>query len=110
MAAVPVDLRERMEVLFWQEMTSYKTEDYLSVFYSQSATEGSTDIYLSAAIDAKNTKITGVDDDFRGAKEAIKEHWREIICEWAYNCKSDRNVESSLSSGEVARCNSSSIT
>ena len=84
MVSVPVDLRERMEVLFWQEMSSYKTEDYLAMFYTQRGTPNLkfSDVHHYTAGDEANGALGS-----GGPMETIKEHWREIICEWAYNCE-----------------------
>ena len=82
---VPVDLRERMEVLFWQETTSYKTVDYLSSFRKnlQQPDRAPTNIQATT----KTAISFGIEDDIASSGDQIKEHWRDIICEWAYNCK-----------------------
>jgi len=82
---VPVDLRERLEVLFWQEMTGYQTHDYLAAFQ---ASAGSPSLGSNhSAKDQMGEEVTSSSPP----GEQIKEHWREIICEWAYNCKCKRN-------------------
>lgn len=84
-SAVPVDLRERMEVLFWQEMTSYKTEDYLSAFRKNLQDPRSCAPNFQPA--TKTSASFGIEDDIASSGEQIKEHWRDVICEWAYNRK-----------------------
>ncbi|CAB9515480.1 diatom-specific cyclin [Seminavis robusta] len=94
---VPVDLRERMEVLFWQETTSYKVDDYLSAF--RNTRQGEANV-VGATTNGQNesssttttTNMTsppsffGIGDEVTSpGDQQIKEHWREIICEWAYN-------------------------
>ena len=84
----PVDLRERLEVLFWQEMTSYKTEDYLGAFQKE---ENLGDVSRpsnlpTSRFPTQDATAFGLEGGCKSG-EHIKEHWREIICEWAYNRK-----------------------
>ena len=76
-----------MEVLFWQEMTSYRTTDYLGAF--RKGIEGRADegIAASNAPATKTCTAFGIENDATSSGERITEHWRDIICEWAYNCK-----------------------
>lgn len=71
--AAPIDLRERLDVLFYQEATSYKTEDYLRIAEAAAA---------KAAVDEDGQTQKG---------ETMTSYWREVICEWAYNCKFGKN-------------------
>lgn len=72
-----------MEVLFWQEMTSYKTEDYLSSFRKGLQAIGG--VALNRPTATKSGISFGIEDDVTSSGDQIKEHWRDIICEWAYN-------------------------
>ena len=87
-SAVPVDLRERLEVLFWQEITSYRTDDYLGAFRRSQvevlANPPATNNEERVVFTGSSTAF-GIGDDAAG--EQIKEHWRDVICEWAYNRK-----------------------
>ena len=75
-----------MEVLFWQEMTAYKTVDYLSAFRKNLQQPGGAP-YNMQPTTTKTSISFGIEDDIASSGEQIKEHWRDIICEWAYNCK-----------------------
>jgi hypothetical protein len=60
-----LDHKERMEVMFWQEVAHYRTTDYLAL--------PDTLPVLSCG----------------GDREAVmSEQWRTRMCEWAYQCKS----------------------
>lgn len=60
-------LRERLDVMFWQEVAQYRTSDYLE--YPQQ--------HLSSSC-----------GDFQLDGEGIMgEQWRTRMCEWAYQCK-----------------------
>ena len=78
-----------MEVLFWQEMSSYKTTDYLTPFRigMEEAAGGIAAPSNSPTVATKTGACFGIQDDTTSSGEQIKEHWRDIICEWAYNCK-----------------------
>jgi hypothetical protein len=84
--AVPDDLSERLEVLFWQEITCYRTDDYLRAFHS-------TPLHDRPPTNrAKTTAIEGgapfgIAGETASSGEQIKQHWRDVICEWAYNRK-----------------------
>ena len=52
-------LRERMEVMFWQEATHYSTKDYLVECGPSSSLE---------------------------REGVMSEQWRTRMCEWAYQC------------------------
>jgi hypothetical protein len=93
---IMVDLLERLDAMFRQESTSYKTIDYLNADYQAqlaaisdpllldsgnglmtTTTEGSTASSSSATAassQASNSSSSG----------AINDIWREKICEWCY--------------------------
>lgn len=58
------ELRERMEVMFWQEMMNYQTCDYLAC--------------------GSEVATTGADPSREGV---MNEQWRSRMCEWAFQCK-----------------------
>lgn len=103
-----VDAAERLQVLLKQEATIYRTSDYLT----RIITEGQMDARLpvSASSDdsasspespskkrksldsSTETNAHPVDPPFQGntdpsASSCINKHWREKICEWAYQGK-----------------------
>jgi len=81
-APVLVDLRERLEVMFEQENEAYSTRDYINPFLGIIPKLPPTN--LSKIVTQGPSAFGLADDDTFGEK--IKEHWREIICEWGYNC------------------------
>ena len=80
----PSDLKERLEVLFWQEMTSYATHDYIGAFQRRGILPPPSNFPTSRS-PTQDASAFGLEGDWTPG-ELIKEHWREIICEWAYNC------------------------
>jgi hypothetical protein len=71
--AVNEELRDRMEVMFWQESSSYRTCDYLAC----------DDSALIAA---------GPERDL-----VMQDQWRSRMLEWAYQCKYSSSSSSSSS-------------
>lgn len=73
-----VDLLERIDVLLKQELTVYKTVDYLAPEYqnrllSSPNPEGAVVETSSVGTSSSSSSISG-----------INEFWREKICEWSY--------------------------
>ena len=64
------DIEERLEVLFRQESSFYLTTDYLSTLIQQRADGGDDDTSASS-----------------GGSKMLNQHWREVMCEWAYHGK-----------------------
>ena len=86
-STAPVDLKERLEVLFWQEMASYRTHDYIGAFQRREMINLSPPSNIpSSRYPTQDASAFGLEGDWSQG-EQIKEHWREIICEWAYNCE-----------------------
>lgn len=86
-STAPIDLKERLEVLFWQEMSSYKTHDYIGAFQRRQMSSFSPPSTVpSSRYPTQDASAFGLEGEWTEG-EQIKEHWREIICEWAYNCK-----------------------
>ena len=96
-----VDAIERLTVLLTQEDASYKTLDYLSrlrqVAKDDLAEEGELmDDGRSSppspkkrkGDDGEYTELTAEGERCRGSSPSvINKHWREKICEWAYQGK-----------------------
>jgi hypothetical protein len=61
------DLRDQMQVMFWQENSNYRTSDYLGVGTSTSK---------------KSTPPSPAEKE-----TVMNEQWRSRMCEWAYQCK-----------------------
>jgi Cyclin, N-terminal domain/Cyclin, C-terminal domain len=85
--AVPVDLRERLEVLFWQEITSYRTNDYLRAFHITPLDDRHPTNPERGAATIEASASFGIADEAISSGEQIKQHWRDVICEWAFNRK-----------------------
>lgn len=73
-----VDLLERIDVLLKQELTVYKTVDYLAPEYQSRlllspSPEGAVVESSSVGTSSSSSSISG-----------INEFWREKICEWSY--------------------------
>lgn len=71
-----VELRERMNSLFEQEATVYKTVDYLEHEYQQRLTL----VCDAALID----DLMRSNDSLASSSSGINDVWREKICEWSY--------------------------
>lgn len=83
----PVDLKERLEVLLWQEMSSYLTHDYIGTFQRKERMNlPPVSNVPTSRYPTQDASAFGLAGEWSSG-EQIKEHWREIICEWAYNCK-----------------------
>jgi Cyclin, N-terminal domain len=74
-----VDLFDRLDVMFQQEKSSYRTEDYLDPSFQQelvtiSDEELTTNILSATTSEAFCTSMSS----------GINDVWREKICEWSY--------------------------
>jgi hypothetical protein len=61
------EMQDRMQVLFQQEATFYMTNDYLGTLLQQHK---------------------AAPDDMSGTSKILNQHWRQVMCEWAYHGKS----------------------
>jgi len=67
-----VDLLERMDVMLKQELSFYRTEDYLAPEFQQNLSAASYDAIFKSSTDSTSSS------------SSINEVWREKICEWSY--------------------------
>ena len=87
-----VDASERLQVLLSQEASIYKTTDYLSRMQLQAKMEAG-----GSTVDSPSKKRKSIDgetvhksspsvasDGDGTSSTTINKHWREKICEWAY--------------------------
>lgn len=94
-----VDASERLQVLLSQEEVIYKTSDYLARMQSQQTSDATTSSSSSSNSPKKRKSCeddqqrssaaahagAGDDGDEDGTSSSqINKHWREKICEWAY--------------------------
>jgi hypothetical protein len=106
-----VDASERLHILLSQEKIIYQTSDYLTRMHSQaqyhhatSAMDTSNKCSPSSSPSTSPKKRKSYDDDVNvvdqpsrathnsagddeGSSTQINKHWREKICEWAYQGK-----------------------
>ena len=107
-----VDASERLQVLLSQEEVIYKTSDYLARMQSQALQHDSRvmDTTISGSSSSSSStspkkrkscdddvcvgeqqpiarKDGSADDDDGTSSTQINKHWREKICEWAYQGK-----------------------
>src|SRR6056300_765322 len=96
-----VDAIERLSVLLTQEDASYKTLDYLSRLRQVAKDDLAEDGELMEdgrssppspkkrkGDDGEYTELTADGEQCRGSSPSlINKHWREKICEWAYQGK-----------------------
>lgn len=73
-----VDLFDRLEVMFQQEKSSYKTEDYLDPSFQQKFSSVCDDDF------ADNVSCETTSQISSPSSSAINDIWREKICEWSY--------------------------
>jgi hypothetical protein len=110
---IMLDASERLQVLLSQEEVVYKTSDYLAKMNTQAqqqlngACDTTRSISPSSSTSPKKRKSCddgdvcadeqsppstrsspGDDDDEGTSSTQINKHWREKICEWAYQGKS----------------------
>ena len=103
----PADLKEPLEVLFWQEATCYRTDDYIEMMKLHPCLDATmsahhVEVKKAASEPDANDHLIGIADDAGPAVDPIssssidqqpkpqgliKEQWRDVMCEWAYNCK-----------------------
>lgn len=74
-----VELVERMEIMFQQEIKSYKTVDYLAPDF-QKKIASICDMNLIEPISPKNSS----DSQSSCSTSGINDIWREKICEWSF--------------------------
>ena len=60
---------DQLQVMLWQEVTTYQTTDYLDHHQQQQQPR-------KRQRQAPSSNVG-----------AISKQWREVICEWAYKCK-----------------------
>lgn len=65
----PTESQDRLEVLFRQENSFYLTTDYLGALIEQRTAS-------AAASDSSSSS---------GSSKMLNQHWREVMCEWAYH-------------------------
>ena len=74
-----VDLLERLEILLEQEVSGYRTEDYLASEFQRNislqAESAHGDLPLSSTLSCSSSA---------GSSGTINEVWRERICKWSY--------------------------
>ena len=70
-----VDLLERFEVMIQQELTTYRTEDYMDPDYQRR---------VSTIIDADFFGLNGPSQTDSSQTSEINDVWREKICDWSY--------------------------
>jgi hypothetical protein len=68
-SSYPTEMQDRTQVLFRQEATFYLTTDYLGTLLQN---------------------IKAAPDDSSGASKMLNQHWRQVMCEWAYHGKHAR--------------------
>jgi Cyclin, N-terminal domain len=66
-----IDLTERLAILIQQELTSYRTEDYMDPDYQRTV------------VSCGDNELFGFNEPF-GSSSGINETWREKICDWSY--------------------------
>ncbi len=79
----PIDLHEKLQVLFWQETTFYRTADYLDVKVPTFVNTAAVDTAMDSSGAADPIPQEGIQQH----RYCMGTHWREVMCEWAYNCK-----------------------
>ena len=78
-SSYPTESQDRLEVLFRQEITFYLTSDYLGTLIQQQQ--------------ASSTGAAGEDSESTGSNpRMLNQHWREVMCEWAYHGTFDRSI------------------
>jgi hypothetical protein len=80
LATTMVDLLERIDVMIEQELSAYKTVDYLSPEFQKKL------IFISEDDDASPQSSAPADLSTASSSSScnINEVWREKICEWSY--------------------------
>ena len=78
MSSYPNECQDRLEVLYGQEVSFYLTSDYLSTLIHRQ--DNSLNNNNSSKSDASCT--TGSSNS-----KMLNQHWREVMCEWAYHGK-----------------------
>lgn len=73
-SSYPTESQDRLEVLFRQEITFYLTGDYLGQLIQQRQQQ------QQAA-----TLSTTDEGSSSGGSKMLNQHWREVMCEWAYH-------------------------
>jgi septum formation topological specificity factor MinE len=100
-----VDASERLQVLLSQEASIYRTSDYLARMQLQAKMDD------TSANDSPSKKRKSIDEDVQSSHSngngtsstTINKHWREKICEWAYQGKS---LNSTIAVSIVYQCTS----
>lgn len=75
MSSYPTESQDRLEVLYRQEVSFYLTTDYLSTLIHRQAQDNT--------VNSNNSK----GDDGTSNSKMLNQHWREVMCEWAYHGK-----------------------
>jgi hypothetical protein len=68
-----IDLIERLAILIQQELTSYRTEDYMDPHHQRKVISCGVDEFFGLTRTESNCSSSG-----------INETWREKICDWSY--------------------------
>ena len=77
-----VELVERMEIMFQQEQSDYKTVDYLAPEFQQKLVALGGDLHpVDCGGSTKSTDDTTLSSS---SSSGINDVWREKICEWSY--------------------------
>jgi len=75
-----VELLERMEIMFQQEQSNYKTVDYLAPAFQKNLTSACE----SSQIGCGSPKPCDSGSLSSSSSSGINDVWREKICEWSY--------------------------
>jgi hypothetical protein len=84
------NLAEQLRVMRWQEITSYKTCDYIHLYsHSPNASAASDigDALHPATLVEQTPTWQGDVSSVPMRLPKVSPQWREVICEWAYRCK-----------------------
>ena len=77
MSSYPTETQDRLAVLYRQEVSFYLTTDYLSELLHRQGKDNRSDDGTSSSGSSNNSKM-------------LNQHWREVMCEWAYHGKLKR--------------------
>ena len=67
----PTESQDRLEALFRQEITFYLTSDYLSALIQRRQQQ--------------QPEAAPEEGSNNGGSRMLNQHWREVMCEWAYH-------------------------
>lgn len=72
----PTESQDRLEALFRQEMTFYLTSEYLSSLIQRRQQQQQQN---------PETAPSAEEGSSNGGSRMLNQHWREVMCEWAYH-------------------------